>query len=233
MKKILIIVLLLIAAGVGVSVYAAETQKNSTNSNNTIVQKKENTADIKENTNTSKIQENDSKSVNSSNNTVDNTNSKVNSTNIDSSSNVNDSKDQNSNTKDLSQNNNTNSSTNDEYIIKEKIYINKFAWYNGDFIRLYGSLLPKPIPLGVSATYDSLSGPKVPIYIKYKYLVKHNNSIQTWYMIHYRISLHSMATAYIESNDLFSNLSDVGDKNLCPDVDLKNGINIYTGIDGR
>lgn len=220
MKKILIIVLLLIAAGA--YAYAAET--DNSNSNNTINQTNSNTVS----TNNSNTQNNNTQSQASSvdNNNANTSNSKVNN-NISSNSNTGNSEAQNNSSSNTSDNNN------DQYIVKEKVYINKFANYNGDSIRLYGSLLPRPIPLGPKATYDFIAGPNEPIYIGYKYLIEHNGSIETWYMINYRTSLHGTATGYIESNDFFDNLSNVGNKNTCPDVNMKAGINTGASPDGR
>ena len=212
MKKILIIVLLLIAAGAGVCAYADEI--DNSNSNNTINQISNNTGS----TNNSNTRNNNTQSQASSvdNNNANTSNSKVNN-NISSNSNTGNSEAQNNSSSNTSDDN-----TNGQYIIKEKIYINKFAYYNGGAIPLYSSLLPKPTPPGPFMRKFFI-GHQTPLYIKYKYLVEHNGSIETWYMIHYRISLHSITTGYIESNDLFSNLSDVGNKNTCPDVNIKTG----------
>ncbi len=223
MKKILIIVLLLIAAGAGVYAYAAET--DNSNTNNTINQTSSNTVSTNNSNTQNNSTQSESSSVNNSNTNA--SNSKVNN-NISSNSNTGNSETQNNNSSNTSEDNN-----NDQYIVKEKIYINKFANYNGNSVRLYGSLLPSPIPLGPKATYGFIAGPNAPIYIGYKYLIEHNGSIETWYMINYRTSLHGTATGYIESNDLFSKLSDVGNKNTCPDVNMKTGINTGASPDGR
>ena len=223
MKRILIIVLLLIAAGAGVYAYADEI--DNSNSNNVINQISNNTGS----TNNSNTQNNSTQSESSGvdNSNTNDSNSKINN-NISSNSNTGNSEAQNNSSSNTSEDN-----TNGQYIVKEKVYINKFANYNGDSIRLYGSLLPRPIPLGPKATYDFIAGPNAPIYIGYKYLIEHNGVIETWYMINYRISLHGTATGYVESNDFFNNLSDVGNKNTCPDVNMKTGINTGASPGGR